>query len=418
MRPPACGQAIAQFPMVCFGQPIQRPGIQQKPTFWGAMKIRILTLFILILAAFALPAVPQDTGKPLGKDQVLDLVKFGMDGAELAKRIKASGIDFEPTDDYLETLRKAGAQDLVIHALREARPRPLTRDQVGGLVAGGVSSQRAVMLVRQNGIDFVADERYLQTLRLAGGDETLIASLRKASAGGRIVHLNPKDGLKYVWIAPGTFKMGCSPGDNACSDSEKPAHEVTLTKGFWLGQTEVTVGAYKRYVTASGQTMPPPAWDSTGADEAMPVVSVSWDEATAFCDWTGGRLPTEAEWEYASRAGTAEARYGHIDEIAWHVLNSDGKAHDVAQKAPNAWNLYDTLGNVWEWVSDWYDENYYRNSPSQDPAGPANGEKRVVRSGSWFQNLSELRESFRGLGVPSKGSGNVGFRCGGDVFAH
>ncbi len=132
MRPPACGQAIAQFPMVCFGQPIQRPGIQQKPTFWGAMKIRILTLFILILAAFALPAVPQDTGKPHGKDQVLDLVKFGMDGAELAKRIKASGIDFEPTDDYLETMRKAGAQDLVIHALREARPKPLTRDQVGG----------------------------------------------------------------------------------------------------------------------------------------------------------------------------------------------------------------------------------------------------------------------------------------------
>jgi formylglycine-generating enzyme required for sulfatase activity len=404
--------------MISFGQPVQRPGIQQKPTFWGAMKIRILTIFILILVAFAPSAAPQDTGKPLGKDQVLDLVKFGMAGAELAKRIKASGIDFEPTDDYLETLRKAGAQDVVIHSLREARPKPLTRDQVGELVAGGVPSQRAALLVEQNGIDFVADERYLQTLRLAGGDETLIAALRKASAGGRIVNVNPKDGLKYVWIAPGTFKMGCSPGDDACNDNEKPAHQVTLTKGFWLGQTEVTVGAYKRYVAASGRTMPAPAWRTPAADEAMPVVNVSWDDATAFCDWAGGRLPTEAEWEYAARAGTAEARYGHIDEIAWHSLISDGKVHEVAQKVPNAWNLYDTLGNVWEWVSDWYDESYYRSSPSQDPAGPASGEKRAVRGGSWFQDPTALRESFRGASEPGKASDNTGFRCGGDVFAH
>ena len=382
------------------------------------MKIRILTIFILILVTFALPAMPQETSGPLGRDQVLDLVKFGMDSGELAKRIKASGIDFEPTDDYLETLRKAGAQDVVIHALREARPKPLTRDQVGELVAGGVASQRAVMLVKQKGIDFVADERYLQTLRLAGGDDTLIAALRKAGAGGKIVHLNPKDGLKYVWIAPGTFKMGCSQGDNACNDNEKPTHQVTIRKGFWLGQTEVTVGAYKRYATASGQTMPAPAWHSTGADDSMPIVNVSWNDATAFCDWAGGRLPTEAEWEYASRAGTAEARYGHIDEIAWHSLISDAKAHDVAKKMPNAWSLYDTLGNVWEWVSDWYDENYYRDSPSQDPPGPANGEKRAVRGGSWFQDPSALRESFRGAGVPDKGSDLNGFRCGGDVFAH
>src|SRR5579862_2290251 len=165
------------------------------------MKIRILSIFILIIFASPPSALPQETSGALGKDQVLDLVKFGMDGAELAKRIKASGIDFEPTDEYLETLRKAGAQDAVIHALREARPKPLTREQVGELVAGGVPGQRAVMLVKQNGIDFVADERYLQTLRMAGGDETLIAALRKASSGGRIVHQNPKDGLKYVWIA-------------------------------------------------------------------------------------------------------------------------------------------------------------------------------------------------------------------------
>ncbi|MGD1103978.1 MAG: hypothetical protein ABSA59_18160 [Terriglobia bacterium] len=141
------------------------------------MKLPFLVL-IMFLAVIAPHALPQEANGPLGKDQVLDLVKFGLDSGELAKRIKEHGIDFEPTDDYLETLRKAGAQDAVIHALREVRPKPLTREQVGQLVAGGVPSQRAAMLVKQRGIDFVADERYLGTLRVAGGDDALIAALQ------------------------------------------------------------------------------------------------------------------------------------------------------------------------------------------------------------------------------------------------
>jgi len=355
---------------------------------------------------------------PLGKDQVLELVKFGLDSSELAKRIKERGIDFEPTDDDFATLRKAGAQEAVIQALREARPRPLSREQVGQLVAGGVANQRAVMLVKKNGIDFVADQRYLETLRMAGGDDTLIAALHEASTAGRIIQQNPKDGLKYVWVSPGTFQMGCSPGDNACNDNEKPAHKVTITKGFWLGQTEVTAGAYKRFTAVSGRMMPPPAWHYSSWDnDALPIVSVTWDDATAFCDWAGGRLPTEAEWEYAARAGSTEPRYGHIDEIAWHSLNSGSKIHEVAQKRPNAWNLYDMLGNVWEWVNDWYQENYYQKSPSQNPPGPASGEQRVLRSGAWFEGPDKLRESFRGLGFPNKGSDLSGFRCGGDIFA-
>jgi formylglycine-generating enzyme required for sulfatase activity len=481
------------------------------------MKLRFLIL-IVFLAVVVQPALPQEANGPLGKDQVLDLVKFGLDSGELAKRIKEHGIDFEPTDDYFETLRKAGAQESVIQAIREVKPKPLTREQVGKLVAGGVPSQRAVMLVKQHGIDFVADARYLQTLRVAGGDDELIAALREASAAvkgelvvvtspnaevylegefrgkagaqgeftvkakpgahalkvslkgkkefeqsftlaaGQVTKIearledvgplpgqareNPKDALKYVWVPPGTFMMGCSPGDNECTADEEPAHQVTITKGFWMGQTEVTVGAYKRFAVAIGRPMPPepnliarplnPGW----GDEAMPIVDVTWDEAQAYCRWAGGRLPTEAEWEYAARAGSTAARYGDLDEIAWYADNSGGQRldsdriwkqdqanfekrintngngpHEVSQKRANRLGLFDMLGNVWEWVNDWYDEKYYQSSPSQDPAGATGGTLHVLRGGCWGFGPSVVRLSFRGRNNPALRVGYFGFRC-------
>jgi len=116
------------------------------------------------------------------------------------------------------------------------------------------------------------------------------------------VRENPQDGLKYVWIPPGGFEMGCSPEDKECFAEEKPAHQVTITKGFWMGQTEVTVGAYKRFAAATGRQMPPePDFSGRPLDpgcgnEALPIVDVTWDEAQAYCAWAGGRLPTEAEW--------------------------------------------------------------------------------------------------------------------------
>jgi formylglycine-generating enzyme required for sulfatase activity len=483
------------------------------------MNLRFLIL-IVFLAIIAQPALPQEANGPLGKDQVLDLVKFGLDSGELAKRIKERGIDFDPTDDYLETLRKAGAQEVVIHALREARPQPLTREQVGRLVAGGVPSQRAAMLVKQHGIDFVADERYLQTLRVAGGDDTLIAALREASAavtGELVVETSPnaevyldgelqgkagtqgefvvkakpgvrtlrvtlagkkgfdwsvtlaprqattiqarledvapspglvrenlKDELKYVWIPPGTFMMGCSTGDNECQYNEKPAHQVTITKGFWLGQTDVTVGAYKRFAEATGRQMPPePSWlgralNPGWGDAAMPIVDVTWDDAQAYCRWAGGRLPTEAEWEYAARAESAAARYGDLDEIAWYadnsghqrlditssvkhedylkLLNENGNGmHEVGQWRANGFGLYDMQGNVWEWVNDWLDENYYQNSPSQDPPGAVSGQYRVLRGGAWYVSPSSVRLSDRYRYDPGSRNNGFGFRCAREV---
>jgi formylglycine-generating enzyme required for sulfatase activity len=125
------------------------------------------------------------------------------------------------------------------------------------------------------------------------------------------------------------------------------------------------------------------------------------------------RLPTEAEWEYAARA-VSSARSGPLAAVAWYVDNSDSKTHDVSQKEPNGVGLYHTLGNVWEWVADWYDEKYYQSSPTKDPRGATSGRTRVVRGGSWGSASRFARVSFRGEIPPERGV-NAGFRCAGDL---
>ena len=253
---------------------------------------------------------------------------------------------------------------------------------------------------------------------------------------------NEKDGLKYLWIPAGTFSMGCSQGDTECGDDEKPSHRVHLTRGFWMGQTEVTVRAYKRYAAERGKVMPPepmeadkplnPGW----ADGRMPIVDVTWDEAQEYCRWVGGRLPTEAEWEYAARAGDTASRYGPIDDIAWYADNSGSQRFDsakfwadqnnypqrlnangngmkgVGQKRANAWGVYDMLGNLWEWVNDWYTPNYYQSSSAVDPLGPSQGTRKVLRGGSWAHYERDIRVSTR-AGTPpsSRGAHGHGFRC-------
>ncbi len=238
---------------------------------------------------------------------------------------------------------------------------------------------------------------------------------QKLAAG--VVKQNPKDGLKYIWIPPGTFQMGCSPGDSDCGIDEKPAHPVTLNKGFWIGQTEVTVGAYKRFAKQTGKGMPPPlSFNKDWVNEAMPIVNISWNDAQVYCRWAGGRLPTEAEWEYAARGGNTSARYGPLDGVAWYGNNSGQQLHAVGQKGANGFGLFDTLGNVWEWVNDWYDQNYYKNAPAQDPPGLASGQHRVLRGGSWNSDPMIARASARGRLAPGDGGTNVGVRCGGEVI--
>ncbi len=215
-----------------------------------------------------------------------------------------------------------------------------------------------------------------------------------------------KDDLRYVFVPPGTFQMGCSAGDAECSDDEKPAHTVTITHGFWLGETEVTVKAFQVFSSIEG--MPMPAGQKA---ERQPIVNVTWDEAAAYCTWVGGRLPTEAEWEYAARGGVQAPRYGPLDQIAWYGVNSGAGSHDVGGKNANRFGLFDMIGNAWEWVGDRYDPAYYKTSPTKDPSGPGSGMARVLRGGSWSNRPRSVRASYRDVLGPNNRKNEIGFRC-------
>ena len=206
--------------------------------------------------------------------------------------------------------------------------------------------------------------------------------------------------------------MGCSPGDDSECDttryphiSEKSRHTVTISKGFWIGQTPVTQAAY----TKVAGTNP-----SHFNGDRLPVESVSWDDAKAYCERVEMRLPSEAEYEYAARGGSPDTRYGPPDQIAWYYANSGGTTHEVALKQANAFGLYDMLGNVWEWVADWYAP--YNDASAVDPKGPPTAtpirflkvffshQDRVVRGGSWAIGAFFTRVSVRGRPHPSSGA--------------
>jgi formylglycine-generating enzyme required for sulfatase activity len=225
------------------------------------------------------------------------------------------------------------------------------------------------------------------------------------------VQENPKDGLKYVLIPAGTFRMGCSPGDEECQPDEKPSHEVSITKDFWISQTEVTAGAYKQFIAATGREIhAAPSFNTDWANLNMPIVSVTWDESRDYCVLAGGRLPTEAEWEYAARGGSTQARYGSLAEIA-PSSPYGSLPRVVGQGRANAFGLFDVLGNASEWVNDWYDEKYYQHSPSTDPPGPAGDGSKVLRGGPLTTAPWILRVSYRDRKDPGGRDFYDTFRC-------
>jgi len=562
---------------------------------------------MMLLAVLGMAATPQGTKKPLSKEQIMDLVSGSVPSARVAELVQENGIDFEPTEEYLASLREAGAEPVAIDAIRaadnenkqsqrvakakqavlaantlmkikdidgaiklyresiQANPNDSEAHRLLGIALGvkkdwpgDISEQRAAILLNPNdaaaqaeiksamqamakattselvvkalpGADVylnneskgqtgpkgelkiedlkpgdyallvtlhakqpfsqkidlspgqsleivatladslgrivvhteAAAEVFLDSVRRGAADSKGVFTLPNAAPGSHelrisaankkdfrqtvtvtaggdtmvraplvdlppalgMVRTNPRDGLKYAFVPPGKFTMGCSPEERKCDKEEKPPHAVSITRGFWMGQTEVTAGAYKRYAKAKQRPMPqPPIFNREWANDKLPMVKVSWLEAEDYCKWADGRLPSEAEWEYAARGGTTGSLYGPLEEIAVYAANSGnghgqwGNPNMVGLKRPNAFNLYDMLGNVFEWTNDWYDSNYYDQSPASDPQGPPTGKEKVERGRAWVANAADMRVSYRGSEQPDKNFYEGGFRCAVDTL--
>ena len=213
-------------------------------------------------------------------------------------------------------------------------------------------------------------------------------------------------GNDFVRIPPGKFRMGSKSSE--AYDNERPRTRVTISRGFYLGKYEVTQGQWEAVMGSN------PSWfDECGPN--CPVNNVSWEDVQEFIGKlnaaAGGnryRLPTEAEWEYAARAGTMGDRYGNLDAIAWYEDNSGNRTHPVGQKEPNAWGLHDMLGNVREWVGDWYGD--YPGGAVTDPRGPGSGSGRVIRGACWYYYARNCRAPIRHYDEPGDRFAALGFR--------
>ena len=229
--------------------------------------------------------------------------------------------------------------------------------------------------------------------------------------------------IEMLLVPPGTFMMGCSPSNQyGCDNDENPVHEVTLTQAFYLGRYEVTQAQWTAVMGSNPSNFQGASAEVPAAQISLrPVERVSWNMIQGFEAQTGLRLPTEAEWEYACRAGTMTAFNlspngtnddGLLGQLAWFDSNAASQTRPVGQKQANNLGLHDMHGNVWEWCEDWYGSGYYAQSPAVDPPGPISGTNRVLRGGSWYGGSSSCRASYRGGNVPGAGSStDFGFRA-------
>jgi formylglycine-generating enzyme required for sulfatase activity len=230
-------------------------------------------------------------------------------------------------------------------------------------------------------------------------------------------------GIEMLLIPGGTFTMGCSASTSYGCNGDETNHQVTLSKAFYLGKTEVTQAQWQAKMSSN-----PSYFKGYSDSPSRPVETVSWNDIAGFNTATGLRLPSEAEWEYAYRGGTTTAFHSMpgypngtnddslLGNIAWYSVNNGASGSStygtkpVAGKAANAFGMYDMSGNVYEWCNDWYGSTYYTTSPSTDPAGPSLGSARVLRGGGWYGISFYCRSSDRVYDGPDGRDDGVGFR--------
>ena len=288
----------------------------------------------------------------------------------------------------VETARNIGSRWHVVGDVKKVGTRLVLSirlyDVENGSQLGGTS-------VRQTTVDGLIDN-------VASAARDLLGRIPQCVPGAA----GPGSRPGMVAISAGCFEMGSGAG----GADERPPHRVCLG-AFRMDATEVTQAAYR---AATGSN--PSAFAECGAD--CPVESVTWREADDFCRKLGKRLPSEAEWEYAARAGSTTAWYwgddeGSAGDYAWFDGNGDAKTHPVGRRRPNVWGLYDMAGNVWEWTADWYGR--YPAGDQQNPAGPQSGSIRVDRGGGATYGAGSLRSACRSGDDPEHRSRVVGFRC-------
>jgi len=225
-------------------------------------------------------------------------------------------------------------------------------------------------------------------------------------------------GPEMVWVPPGRFLMGSPDGDEMGHDSERPRHEAHIARPFAIGRFPVTFVDYDLFCSDAGRDKPQ---DQGWGRDRRPVIAVSWEDAVAYCVWLSAqtgwtyRLPSEAEWEYACRAGT-QTRWSCGDDEqalgdhAWFKANAGGQTHPVGERRPNAWGLHDLHGTVWEWVQDdWHDS--YQGAPDDGTAWETpTGRRRVMRGGCWFFRAGDCRSAKRIRWAPAARDRWLGFR--------
>jgi len=333
-------------------------------------------------------------------------------------------------------------------------------DQASGNRDGKVSLAELTAFTQDKVLDFVSHRRgrrQMPTLQGRAGLVTLLDVPRGLSRG----IITNSLGMKFAPIKAGEFQMGSPDTDKDASDDEKPQHRVRITRPFYLGVHEVTRGQFRRFVDDAGyqteaekdgkggwgykaankfEQNPRYTWLNPGFEQTdlHPVVNVSWNDAVAFAKWLSQkegktyRLPTEAEWEYACRAGTTTryfcgddaeglAEVGNVadgtakakhPDWTWAIAAEDGFVYTspVGHYRPKAWGLYDMHGNVCEWCWDWYGKDFYKTPRVDDPAGPLEAADRVVRVGCWYRFWGYCRSAKRDRFTPDFRSSNLGFR--------
>lgn len=320
----------------------------------------------------------------------------------------------------LEAKSKSGSLSLPKTKAKVWRLREEVRvwgllNEAKGLFASGKMRQAEEALDNANELGLNNDQQHVYQQLQAKLPRSRSGAVHKKGAEVLVVAQASAPEMPMVLVPAGKFTRGSN-----LADDEKPIRKIYLN-AFYMDKYEVTVGEYAKYLTVTDMEEPPD-WDTMNQPQHQrrPVVNVSWEDAVNYCKWAGKRLPTEAEWEKAARGANGgiypwgneaptrlHANYGRSDWNEHMALSPVGSFE--AGKSP--YGIYDLAGNAWEWVFDWYEHDFYKKSPEKNPIGPARGDEKVVRGGSWLYVSEFLRSAHRFNAHPSNRHFGYGFRC-------